>query len=54
MNYASFIYKMIYLNNRLKHAKKIMSIHVPIEKKMIIRLKFVNIFSRGVTQNNKY
>ena len=34
MNYASFIYKMIYLNNGLKHAKKkIMSIHVPIEKK---------------------
>ena len=27
MNYASFIYKMIYLNNSLKHAqKKFMSI----------------------------
>ena len=58
MNYASFIYKMIFLNNSLKHAKKkIMSIHkekIDREKIMIIRLKFVNIFSRGVTQNNKY
>ena len=55
MNYASFIYKMIYLNNSLKHAKKnYVDTCSDREKIMIIRLKFVNIFSRGVTQNNKY
>ena len=56
MNYASFIYKMIYLNNSLKHAKKFFYVDTcsDREKIMIIRLKFVIIFSRGVTQNNKY
>ena len=36
MNYASFIYKMIYLNNSLKHEKKIMAIHVTIEKNYLL------------------
>ena len=49
MNYASFIYKMIYLNNRLKHAKKKKNVDTcsDREKIMIIRSKFVKYLFKG-------
>ena len=48
MNNASFIYKMIYLNNSLKHAEKnYVDTCSDREKIMIIRLKFVKYLFKG-------